>query len=897
MTRIREWIHRIGSTFLARRDDEDLAQELRSHVEFAVDDERRRTASCNGDVRRAAIKAGGISPAMEALRDQRGVPWLAAVPRDLRYAYRLLARTPAFTFVATVSLAIGIGANCAVFSFADTLLLRPLTVPRPQEVATVGMAEPSSDSPGASYREYVDIRERSKSFEGLVAYTKATVGFTAVPEATPALGTGLFVSDNFFKAMGVEPQLGRDFQPAEHRVPGRDAVVILGHEFWKRQFAGDPSVLGRTVQLNGLPFTIVGIAPEGFTGLDQYVRFQFYAPLMMWPRLTADSSARAFEARDYRALRLAGRLGPGVTMSDARTELSIIGADLARAYPTTNRNRRIVVRTELQNRIAQTPTVAVLIAMLTMLAAAVLFVACANVAGLLTSRAPVRAREIALRLAIGASRGRVVAQLVTESLLLALAGGALGVAVGYAAVMLFSRIQIPTELPIAVEFRIDTRALFFSLIVAVISAIAFGVAPAIHATRTDLTAVMKATDASGISGGRRWARTALVTGQVAVAVVLLVLATFVYRGFRRQLDAGPGFPVDHLLMMSVTPTVLQYDQERTRRVFEQLADRAQLLPGVTAAGLTRYMPMDGLPPTIAIVPQGFQFPAGKDSATEASSIVDEHYFDAIRVPIVKGRAFRTNDTPQAPRVAIVNEAFADRYWPNQDVIGKRFRLNGSAGALVEIVGVAKTTKYSFVIERPKPFVYLPYRQQRSDSLFLLVRFDGDPALLVSRLRDAVHQLDPSLPVANVRTMDELYRMRSVEVLHVLIACIGAMGVMALALSIVGLYGLVAYAASRRTKEIGIRVAVGADRSDIVRMMMRHGLVIAIAGLTFGLAAGVFAARALWIVFPGGPAGDGRTDPLAFVSVAAVVLAVTLVAAYLPAHRASAINPIDALRRD
>jgi putative ABC transport system permease protein len=307
--------------------------------------------------------------------------------------------------------------------------------------------------------------------------------------------------------------------------------------------------------------------------------------------------------------------------------------------------------------------------------------------------------------------------------------------------------------------------------------------------------------------------------------------------------------------------------------------------------------MDGLPPTIAIVPQGFQFPAGKDSATEASSIVDEHYFDAIRVPIVKGRAFRTNDTPQAPRVAIVNEAFVDRYWPNQDVIGKRFRLNGSAGALVEIVGVAKTTKYSFVIERPKPFVYLPYRQQRSDSLFLLVRFDGDPALLVSRLREAVYQLDPSLPVANVRTMDELYRMRSVEVLHVLIACIGAMGVMALALSIVGLYGLVAYAASRRTKEIGIRVAVGADRSDIVRMMMRHGLVIAIAGLTFGLAAGVLAARALWIVFPGGPAGDGRTDPLAFVSVAAVVLAVTLVAAYLPAHRASAINPIDALRRD
>ena len=318
--------------------------------------------------------------------------------------------------------------------------------------------------------------------------------------------------------------------------------MILGHDFWERQFGADRSILGRTVPLSGIEFTVVGVAPAGFTGLDQYVRFQFYAPLMMWPRLMADPNLCPLEARDFRSLAIGGRLKPGVTMAQAQTELSVIATDLERAYPDANRNRRIAVRTELQNRIAQAPPVAILVAMLAMLAGGVLLVACANVAGLLTSRAPTRAREIALRLAIGAGRLRVIRQLITESLLIAVLGGVLGLGVGYAGVTLFRRIQIPTDLPIVASFDLDRRALLFSLLVAIVSAVLFGLAPAIRSTRADLTAVMKATDAAGFGQRRRWGRALLVAGQVAVSVVLLVVATFVYRGFQKSGSAWRWVP-------------------------------------------------------------------------------------------------------------------------------------------------------------------------------------------------------------------------------------------------------------------------------------------------------------------------------------------------------------------
>lgn len=826
--------------------------------------------------------------------------WLEQLWQDIKHGCRVLASSPVFTIVSVLSLAIGIGANCAIFSFADALLLRPLPVARPGEIMTVGSTASfealNASALVSSYPEYLDIRDHSQSFEGLAAFSYDAAGFTSDPKAPPKLKMGMLVSENFFSVMGVEPVIGRAFRSEEHQVPGRDAVVILGRTMWEQEFASDSGVLGRTIRISGHDFTVIGVTPPSFTGMNQYVRADFFVPLMMSASLLTDPKAASLQARDARNLTLKGRLKAGVSQEQAQTELNAIAANLQREHPDTTRNRGLAIRTELQARMAQSPPDAMLIAMLSTLALAVLFVACANVAGLLTSRAPVRAREMALRLAIGASRWRLVAQLITESLLMAVAGGILGLAIGYAGMMLFRQIQLPTDLPIMLSFEMNQRALIFSLIVAVASAVLFGLVPAIQATRTDLTAVIKAGDAVAPQRRRRWGRAVLVGGQVAVSVVLLVVAMFMYRGFREQLANGPGYRTDHLLIMGFDTTLMRYSEAQSEQFFQQLAERARAVPGVTNVTLTTSIPManDSLD-FVTIAPEGFQFPQGKENVTVMSSRIDEHYFDTFAIPIVQGRAFTVDDDLDAPRVGIVNQQLAQHYWPNQDAVGKRFRLNDADKTWVQIVGVAKTAKYLFIAEPPSDFVYLPYRQRKPQRMTMVAQSAGDPAMLVSPLREVVRSLDVNQPIFNVRTMEEFYRMRAIAIFNVIITTVGAMGLMGLGLAIVGLYGLVAYAASRRTKEIGIRMAIGANRTTVLRMVLRQGIVLASIGLVLGLAASVGAGGLLAAAFPQG--GDDRMDVLALVLVTPIVLAVTFLAAYIPARRASRINPMQALRYD
>jgi predicted permease len=827
-------------------------------------------------------------------RVRLGLGTLERLWQDLRYGWRMLIASPAFTLVAVSSIAIGVGANCAAFSWADALLLRPLTVSRPGEVVTVGssMSVEGFSRLGASYREYIDIRDRSTSFSGLAAFTSVTSGLASTREALPKLTLGMVASDNFFTVMGVEPERGRTFRPEENQVPGRDAVVILGHRLWEQEFGSDPSILGKHLQLSGIDFTVIGVAPERFTGMNQYVRTDFYVPLMMWPNLTGTKD-RPLEDRTSRSLTIKGRLKPGVTMSRAQAELDLIAKEFERAYPETTQNRGLAVQTELQTRIAQSPPDSMLIAMLTLLAGAVLFVACANVAGLLSSRAPARAREMAMRVAIGAGRARLIRQLLTESLLIAIAGGVLGLGVGFGAIKMFQRIQIPTDLPIALTFQLDRRALMFSLAVAVVSALLFGIAPAIQTSRADLTMVMKGGE-SMAGARRRWGRAVLVAGQVAVSVVLLVLATFTYRGFREELNSGPGFRTDHLLMMSFDPSLVHYDEDATRRFFLQLAERARTVPGVKSAALTSGVPMatDGIN-TVSVIPEGYQLPAGKDTLTLFSARIDEHYLSTIGIPIVGGRGLREEDSTGAPLVVIVNEQVAAHYWPNQDAIGKRLELHQRTGKTwLTIVGVAKTSKYLWLAEPPTEFVYLPYRQNPQTEMVLLTQAAGDPSDLAAPLRRLVQSLDRTQPIYNVRTMEQFYQMRTVTIFNTIIGTIGAMGLMGLLLAIVGLYGLVAYATSRRTKEIGIRMAIGAGRAMVLRMVLRQGLVLAIVGLVVGLFAGLGAERLLQAAFP---SGDTTVDVMAYVVVAPIVLAATFVAVYLPARRAARLDPMKALR--
>ncbi len=880
---------------LRRRREESLDNEIHDYIERETQDNMAAGMTAD-EARHAALrKFGPVLNMKEETRTVWGWVWFERLAQDLRHGYRMLVKNPGFTAVAVISIAIGVGANCASFSFADALLLRPLTVLHPSEVVTVGAPESVAgfSSLLASYRDYVDFRDQSKSFEGLVAFNETTFGLAVGRDSLPQMKYGSMVTGNFFRVLGVEPELGRAFRSDEDQVPGRDAVVVLGHDLWERDFAGDRSVLGRRVRINGIEFTVIGVAPARFRGMNQFLQTGFYVPIMMWPQLTNNAKDNPLEARGNRSLTIKGRLKSGVAMAQAQAELAAIARNLERAYPDTNRNRGVAVRTELESRIQQSPPDAQLVAMISVLSLAVLLVACANVAGLLTSRAPVRAREIALRLAIGAGRRRLIRQLLTESLLLAAAGGIAGLALGYAGILFFRKLQIPTDLPLNFSVELDHRALLFSLAVAMASAILFGLAPAIQTTRTDLVNALKSSTADTPGRRRLWGRNLLVAGQVAISLVLLTVATFLYRGFQHELGQGAGFRTDHLLMMSFDPGLVHYSESQAQQFFQQAVERARSTAGVKSAALTYSVPLDNQQDGVVILPEGFQFPAGKENVNIFANTVDENYFDTAGIRILRGRGFRVTDTASSPRVAIVNEELAKHYWPGKDPIGKRFRLDDRNGPWVEIVGVARTVKYLWIAEPPTDFAYLALSQHPQRQMTLLTESAGDPSSLTAPLREAIHGLDANQPIFNIRTMEEFYRMRAVSTPNMIIQNVGAMGVMGLVLAIVGLYGLVAYAASRRTREIGIRMAIGAQRSTVLSMVMRQGLILALSGIGVGLLASFGAERVLGSMFGGSSGGD--TDFVTYLLVVPALLAVTMLATYVPARRASRVDPMRALR--
>jgi predicted permease len=860
---------------------------------------RRGVADADAQ-RRARRSLGGYQQVKEACGDALGMGWLDALARDVRYAFRSFRRSPAFTLVALLSLAIGVGANCAAYTWADALLLRPLPVPHPSDVVTVGSSMSGGGALGdvlrASYPEYTAIRDRVKSFDGLLAFTSFSSGVAAARDAVPALKLGIMISANFFDVLGLRPTPGRGFRPEEGEVLGRDAVIVLSYRLWQGQFGGDSAILGRHVYLGGMPFTVVGVAPPGFLGLEPFVQIDFYVPLMMWEQLLPTHNVHPLDARANRPLTVKGRLKRSVDMASARADLAVMANDLGRSYPDTNRNRDLVMQTELQMRAAQIPLTAMLVALLTTLAAAVLFVSCANMAGLLTSRGPARAREMAVRAAIGAGRAGLVRQLMTESVLLSIGGGILGLAVGYVSMRVFRHVQIPTDLPIGPTFDLDRRALAFSLIVACASALLFGLVPAIQTSRVDLTAVMKGSD-DGTRGRRSWGRGLLVIGQVAVSVVLLVVATFTYRAFREELTSGPGYRIDHLLLMSVDTGLVRYTDSESGRFFERLLERARSAPGVRSAAFTSAVPMQTSQLNVSmLIPEGFAPRAGHEYVPVMSAVVGDRFFSTIRIPIVRGREFQVEDRAHAPLVAVVNELFAEHYWPGQNPLGKQLHVQneGRPDNVFHVVGVAKNSKYMLLAEPPTEYVYFPVQQHPSANLILVAQSDGDPSGLAAPLRNVIRSLDSNMPVYDVRTMEEFYRISTVGLMDTLIGTIAAMGTMGLGLSLVGLYGLVAYAASRRTKEIGIRMALGADRFAVLRMVMKQGIVLSTAGLAVGLLASVVAGEVLAATFVG-PHADNNRDFTSLLLVAAGVLAVTGLAAYIPARHASRTDPLNALR--
>jgi putative ABC transport system permease protein len=810
--------------------------------------------------------------------------------QEIRLTFRVLAKNRGFTAIAALSLALGIGANSAIFSLADALLLRPLPIRDPGAVVTTTTNTPGNPYGGVSYPNYRDLRSKSQSFDGVVAFQLSTWGVANSANEIAQMRMGLIVSDNFFQVLGVEPTLGRSFSPEETRVPGRDAVVVLAHDFWYNQFAADRSVIGRTIRLNGIDFTVVGVAPESFTGVDPYIRPALFVPVMMKQRLEA-SKDNPLESRHNHGFTVKARLKPAVSLATARAELTTIWNSLQQAYPDDNRGRKVDVKTEIQARYQQDPYDAILVLFLMGLVGLVLIIACANVANLLLARASSRAREIAIRLAVGASRMRLVRQLLLESLVLALLGGLFGVVLGYAGIRFLQRIQVPTDLPVVISVQLDHRVLAFSLIAALVSALFFGLAPALQSTKTGLIPALKA-GGQGLQGRRRtMGRNILVVGQVALSMALLVASGMLVDAVGKTLKFDPGFRTDHLMMMEFDTALVRYSNDQTREFYRSLRDRATALPGVRRVAMTCYVPFSPNGYGKSVVPEGYQFPKGESSASTPGAVVDEHYFDTMKMAIIRGRGFTVGDQAETRRVAVVNEEFARAYWPKQDPIGKRFRLNDSKGPWVEVVGLTRTNRYFFIAEPPMKFLYLPFAQEQNSRMSLIVETFGDPAMIATPLRATARGIDPNLPIYNVRTFSSFYQQRAVSVAMTLMQVVATMGLLGLTLALIGLYGLIAYSVSRRTQEIGVRMAIGAGRLEVLKMVLRQGFVLVVAGIAVGGVLSVVVARMLAI----GLAGLGTPNPITYVVVPIALLLITLAACYIPARRASMIDPIRALR--
>jgi predicted permease len=800
--------------------------------------------------------------------------------------------------VAIVSLALGIGANSAIFTLANSLLLRPLPVPDPGGLIAVqsqlkgevlgGMFQYSQ----VSYPDYADLRDRNKSFSGLAASAFTPFGFANDTSAVAQMKFGALVSGNFFDVLGVHAVAGRTFRPDEDQVQGRDAVLVLGYDLWKGEFGGDPRVAGRTVLLNGLRFTVIGVAPESFSGPHPMVRCALFVPLAMGPRLSDAPHPNLLERRGDRQMFVHGRLKPGVSLAEGIAETLVIGRQLASAYPETNKTCSLIAGTDLQSRLRSDTADAMLYGVLMVLSLVVLLIACANVMNLMLSRGRARVREIAVRLAIGASRGRLIRQLLAESLLIALAGGALGLVVAQAGADLFSQIRIPTEIPLILDIHLDPRVLVFTVLLSTASAILFGLLPALRSTNPVLTPALKVGRSDDGKRGRFLGRNALVVAQVAGSLVLLVVATQGYRGAAIVLSSPAGFRTDHLLTAGFDPSLVRYTPAQTHQFYKQLLDKARALPGVTDAALTEAIPFLPSEEPGRVVPEGVQLPPGTEAVSVLSNTVSEDYFRTFDIPIVAGRGFQVTDRADTPRVAIVNELFAHKYYPKGSAVGRRLRLDGPQGPVLQIVGVAKQSKYVFPVEPPIEYIYQALEQSSKTGMTLVLHTAIAPGELAAPLRELVRSLDAGQPVIGVRTMDDIFDQRARKTLGMLIVTVAGLAVLGLILALVGLYGLMTYSVGLRRREIGIRMAIGADHAGVLRMILRQGMTLAGVGVAVGLLLWLLASKPLMSVVQARSFSWGL-----LVLVAAGLLGAAALGAYIPARRASLLDPNAVLRQE
>ena len=724
MTVLREYLRRLWGALRRSPTDPDLERELHFHLEQAEEELRGRGHSPAEAARLARVHLGGFPQVMDALRDQRGWPWLDDLRADVRIGLRMLRRNPLLALTATVSIALGIGVNSVLFMYADAYMLRPLPVADADAVVTVRASTREGRWQGIAYANYMDLRERLSSFEGLIARRRVSYSFARARQDSREMRVGMLVSDNFFDVLGVRSERGRTFGPDEGVVPGRDPVVVLSHDFWATVLDADDSVLDDVVWLNGVAFTVIGVTEESFTGIDAIFRPAFYVPAVMAESLGGDEDV--LESRAGGRFEVYGRLRPGVSQQAAQAEVEAQWAGLQRNHPDANADSTLAVWTVRQERIRDDPAVAILIPMMMGLAFTVLLIACANVASLLSRWATVRS-EVATRMALGGGASRLLRQFLTESLLLALLGTGVGIALSFLTIRLVGNIASQGDgLSLVIEPRMDHRALLFSLTLTGVTAVLAGLAPARHGLKTRLVSLLNSARQGEPGGPRTLGRKALVVVQVALSMALFVTTGLMMDSIGKSVALDPGYRTDRRLRMTLDTSHTRYGPARTRAFYRQLVDGVRTLPGVTSVALASRLPLDRDASVERVIPEGYPLPADREDESVLAAVVDDSYFDTMGTRIRRGRAFDENDTEQSPRVAIVNERFADVYWPGQNPVGRRLRLNGdSERPWLEVVGVAETGKYRLIIEAPTAFVFLPFSQNPRTRMSALVEASTD----------------------------------------------------------------------------------------------------------------------------------------------------------------------------
>lgn len=814
------------------------------------------------------------------------VAFMETLLQDIRFGFRQLMKRPGFTALAIISLALGIGANTSIFSLVDTALLRPLAVKEPSQLVELyGTFNNGADWSLQSYPNYRDYRDRNTVLSGLFIYRVVVSSLTV--NNTSQRVWGYLVSGNYFDVLGVKPVVGRTFQPEEDQTPDSHPVVVIGYNCWQNRFAGDPAIVGKTVEFNSRPFTVIGVAPKEFIGTEVAYDPEMFIPVMM--AKTIEPGSTWIDKRDSNNLFTVGRLKPDVSFAKAKAELETLTAQLAKDYPENiGRGLRFGKPGLFIPDIAN--SVFAFTGVLAAVGALVILLACVNLANLLLARATERRREIAVRLAIGASRQRLVRQLLTESLLISLSGGAAGVLLASIINSAVRGIRLPSDVTLLFDLRTDWRVLGFALLLSIATGILFSLIPALQSSKPQLVPALK--DESSMGGFRRSRlRNFLVVAQISLSLILLISAGLIVRSLQAAQKMRPGFNPENAVAISFDVSLQGYNEERGRAFQKQVLERVRALPQIENAALTDNLPLGLNYNSSTIYVEGTEF---KGASTLPMAIpIDSSpgYFDVMGIPL-RGRDFRDDENKKESRVAIVNETFAKKFFNGQDPIGRRFNWHGPRDPFFEIVGVVPAGKYNSLGEDPKPAVYTPLYRDYTGQVTLVARTHSDPRQVLNALRSEVQKLDPTISVFAAKTLKE-HMGTSLFPARMAAIALGSFGVLALILAAVGIYGVMSHVVAGRTREIGLRMALGAQLSDVQKLILKQGMLLATIGSFCGLVIAFGGARMMKSILY----GVSSSDPITFTGVALLLLGIALLACWVPARRASRVEPMIALRAE